>query len=54
MKSNELWLTYCGKNQSGFKALPSGIRAAKCMFGFNSDMAEYYGSRYFYSRIQLK
>ena len=38
MKSNELWLTYCGNNESGFNALPSGVRAAKGIFGFNGEM----------------
>jgi uncharacterized protein (TIGR02145 family) len=38
MKSNELWLTYCGKKESGFNALPSGVRAAKGMFVFNGGL----------------
>ena len=44
MKGTELWLTYCGNNESGFNALPSGVRAAKGVFGFLGEMVVWWSS----------
>ena len=44
MKSTELWVNYCGTNESGFNGLPSGLRAKKGMFDFFGEDVKWWSS----------